>query len=143
MTTKLEAKRNLEQILRDKSRILGDLREKIAYAEKRKHQEKVIEELKAKLVIMEGTYARAIDRANVALDHAAIDDALAAESNAKQIADRSRRAQEEMKNKARISYINNGGSPESFEDQWPALQKRLLEDRVSKDVAADTGHITL
>jgi hypothetical protein len=47
------------------------------------------------------------------------------------------RHNEQVKARARLSYLTAGGDEQSFKEEWPTLQKELLRDETIRTVRGD------
>ena len=135
--------KHIEGLEKDKEQRLKDIDAELAALEDRNAPEAAKVKARERRESIVGAYDRQIERKKTELDQAIIDADRQAEETAKRLGDRAKATEEAMKRQARLSYIANGGSPESFEETWPELRNRLIAERVSREVNSSKSGITL
>lgn len=135
--------KHIEGLEKDKEQRLKNIDAELAALEDRNAPEGAKAKARERRESIIGAYDRQIERRKSELDQATIDADQQAEEKAKRLGDKAKAAEESLKRQARLSYIANGGSPDSFEEAWPELRNRLIADRVSREVNSGHSGITL
>lgn len=104
---------------------------------------KLIEELSSRKAMIEGAYARSLEREQVRIDQKVIAETRKAEELAKRISNTAQKAEQHLKTPALTAYLLNGGTASDFEAEWPEIKKRLLIEKVIEDSKNRGGGIRL